>query len=131
MKIAVTYENGKVFQHFGHTEKFKIYDVENGKVKSSEVIETNGKGHSALAYLLSSLEVEVLICGGIGGGAQSALLSQGIRIYGGVNGAADLAVEKLLIGRLDYNPNIKCNHHGNEHSCHNHSDGHCGGNCEH
>ena len=60
MKIAVTYENGNVFQHFGHTEAFKVYDIEDGKIKSSEVIPTNGSGHGALAGFLKDLGVSTL-----------------------------------------------------------------------
>ena len=82
MKIAVTYENGTVYQHFGHTAQFKVYDVENGKVLASRVIDTNGSGHGALAGLLQALGAEVLICGGIGGGAQMALAEAGIALYG-------------------------------------------------
>ncbi len=55
MKIAATYKNGQVFQHFGHTEQFKIYNVENGEIAESEVIDTNGSGHGALVGLLSTL----------------------------------------------------------------------------
>ena len=98
MKIAVTYENGNIFQHFGHTEKFKVYDVEDGKIVSSEVIGTDGNGHGALAGVLGGLHVEALICGGIGGGAQNALAAAGIKLYGGVSGDADAAVEALLAG---------------------------------
>lgn len=36
MRIAVTYENGEIFQHFGHTQEFKVYDVEDNKIISSE-----------------------------------------------------------------------------------------------
>lgn len=115
MKIAVTYEDGKVFQHFGHTETFKVYDVEDGNIVKAEVVSTNGQGHGALATVLKDLGVEVLICGGIGGGAQNALKEAGIQFYGGVSGDADLAVAKLLTGNLVYNPNVKCNHHGEEH----------------
>ncbi len=115
MKIAVTYENGKIFQHFGHTEQFKIYNVENGAVTVSEVTDTNGSGHGALASLLSALKVDALICGGIGGGAQSALEKAGIKLYGGVSGDADAAVNALICGRLNYNPNVRCNHHDHEH----------------
>ena len=96
MRIAVTYENGQVFQHFGHSEQFKVYDVEDGKVVKSEVIGTNGQGHGALAGFLLQGNVDVLICGGIGGGAQAALSAAGIRLYGGVTGDADAAVEALL-----------------------------------
>ena len=119
MKIAVTYDNGQIFQHFGHTEYFKIYNIENGKVVSGEVISSNGSGHGALATLLSSMKVDVLICGGIGGGAQTALANAGIKLYGGVKGEADKAVLNLLEGKLVFNPDIKCNHHshGEGHNC--------------
>ena len=93
MRIAVTYENGQIFQHFGHTETFKIYDVEEGKVVHSEVVDTNGSGHGALAGVLNALNADVLICGGIGGGAQTALAAAGIKLFGGVSGDADEAVE--------------------------------------
>ena len=92
MRIAVTYENGQIFQHFGHTETFKVYDVEEGKVVHSEVIDTNGSGHGALAGVLNALNADVLICGGIGGGAQTALAAAGIKLFGGVSGDADKAV---------------------------------------
>lgn len=129
MKIAVSYENGQIFQHFGHTEHFKIYNIEDGKVTSSVVMDTNGSGHGALAGFLQAMGVDTLICGGIGGGAQTALHQAGILLYGGVTGDADQAVEALLNGNLLFNPNVMCNHHG-EHTCGNHGDGHtCGGHC--
>ena len=136
MKIAVTYENGQIFQHFGHTEQFKVYEVENGAVASSQVVNTNGSGHGALAGLLKALGVDTLICGGIGGGAQAALSAAGIRLYGGVSGDADRAVEALLSGSLMFQPDVMCNHHGEHHgSCGEHGCGehqeqhHCGGHC--
>lgn len=127
MRIAVTYENGEIFQHFGHTEEFKVYDVQDGKVVASEVVDTNGQGHGALAGVLTALKADVLICGGIGGGAQMTLAAAGIKLYGGVSGSADAAVEALLAGNLDYNPAVKCNHHaehGEGHTCGEHG---CGG----
>ncbi|MBR2861105.1 MAG: NifB/NifX family molybdenum-iron cluster-binding protein [Clostridia bacterium] len=127
MKIAVTYENGQIFQHFGHTDQFKIYTAENGKIISSEVIDTNGSGHGALAGLLSALGIDALICGGIGGGAQMALTQAGIKLYGGVSGYCDAAVEALLGGTLEFNPNVKCghhDHHGEGHTCGDHGCGH-------
>lgn len=119
MKIAVTYENGEIFQHFGHTEQFKIYDVEDGKIVSSQVVGSDGFGHGALAGFLGSGGVDVLICGGIGGGARMALSGAGIRLYGGVSGKADDAVQAFLDGKLDYDPDVKCSHHDHEegHSC--------------
>lgn len=124
MRIAVTYENGEIFQHFGHTEQFKFYDVENGKIVSSVVVDTNGSGHGALAGFLTGNQVDVLICGGIGGGAQMALAEAGIKLYGGVCGNADEAVQALLGGELLFNPDVRCNHHDHEHgeghTCGNH-----------
>ena len=119
MKIAVTYDEGKIFQHFGKTEFFKVYDVEDNRVVSSEIIGSNGTGHGALAGLLADQSVDVLICGGIGGGAKTALAQAGIELYGGVSGSADQAVEDLLAGRLVFQPDILCSHHGHGegHSC--------------
>lgn len=115
MRIAVTYEDGQVFQHFGRTEQFKLYDVENGVVTASRVIGTDGHGHGALAGFLRGQGVETLICGGIGGGAQSAMDAAGISLYGGVSGSADAAVQALLAGNLNYDPNVHCDHHGAHH----------------
>ncbi len=136
MKIAVTYENGQVFQHFGHTEEFKVYEVEDGKVVSSEVIGSNGTGHGALATLLASQSIDVLICGGIGGGAQAALVREGIELCAGASGDANEAVEAYLRGEL-VNTGANCDHHGEGHSCGGHGEGHsCGdhdgeGHCGH
>ncbi len=115
MKIAVTYENGEIFQHFGHTEQFKIYDVEDNEIKNETVIDTNGSGHGALVGVLVNNSVDILICGGIGGGAQMALMGANIKLYGGVSGNADDAVKALLCGKLDFNPNVHCDHHDHEH----------------
>ena len=115
MRIAVTYENGTIFQHFGHTEQFKLYDVENGEIRHSEVVDTNGSGHGALAGFLVANHADVVICGGIGGGAQSALTEAGIRFYGGVSGSADAAVQALLDGSLGYDPEARCDHHDHAH----------------
>ncbi len=129
MRIAVTYEDGMIFQHFGHTEYFKIYDVENGKISESRIISTNGQGHGALAQVLKAVNADILICGGIGGGAKMALSELGIKLYGGASGNADKAVEAFLSNELNYDPNVKCNHHEHEqeHTCGSHG---CGkGNC--
>ena len=136
MRIAVTYADGMIFQHFGHTQQFKVYEVQDGAVVASEVVDTNGSGHGALAGVLRVLGADVLICGGIGGGAQMALQQAGIALYGGCSGDADAAVEDLLAGTLRFNPNVRCNHHDHEHgeghTCGDHgcgSDHHCGGHC--
>ncbi len=125
MKIAVTYENGEVFQHFGHTETFKVYEVKDGKIVSSELIGSDGSGHEALAGLLKERAIDVLICGGIGNGAQAALEENGIELCAGAKGSADEAVEAYLRGELQ-NTGANCDHHHEEgHSCH--SEGGCRG----
>lgn len=121
MKIAVTYENNQIFQHFGHCEAFKVYEVEDKSIVSSKVIGTGGSGHEALALFLKNQGVEALICGGIGGGAKTALAQAGIRLYPGASGDTDTAVENLLQGALEYNPDTLCNHHhegSQHHNCH-------------
>ena len=138
MKIAVTYDNGQIFQHFGKTEFFKVYEVEDGKVVSSQVISSNGSGHGALAGVLADAGVEVLICGGMGGGAQSALAEAGIEVFAGAQGDADAAVAAYLAGELE-DAGVTCDHHHEEHSCGDHEEGHscgdheeghgCGGSC--
>ena len=131
MRIAVTYDNGNVFQHFGKTESFKIYEVEDNKVVSSEVIGSNGTGHGALAGLLADHAVDVLICGGIGGGAQTALAEAGVELCAGAEGDTDQAVEAYLKGEL-VSTGANCDHHHEDgHSCGDHEDGHsCGGHDE-
>ncbi len=130
MRIAVTYENGEVFQHFGHTERFKVYDAENGAVQVASIVNTNGEGHGALAHILKNGQVDVLICGGIGGDAKRALAEAGIQLYAGVRGEADQAVADFLADRLNFDPQAQCDHHGGHshgeggHSCGAHR---CGG----
>ncbi|MBQ5951645.1 MAG: FKBP-type peptidyl-prolyl cis-trans isomerase [Lachnospiraceae bacterium] len=119
MKIAVTYDNGEVFQHFGHTETFKIYEVEDGRVTESRVLGSGGTGHGALAGLLGEEGIEVLICGGIGGGAQAALAERGIELVAGAVGDADEAVEAYLRGEL-VSTGANCHHHDGDHDCGDH-----------
>ena len=122
MRIAVTYENGQIFQHFGHTEEFKVYEVEDGKIVKSEIIGSNGSGHGALASLLNDRGIDVLICGGIGGGAQKALSERGIELCAGQSGDVDEAVEAYLRGEL-VNTGANCSHHGADHDCGDHDCG--------
>ena len=130
MKIAVPYENGQIFQHFGHSAQFKFYEVENSSVLRSEVVSTNGQGHGALVGFLFQHGVNVVLCGGIGAGAQAALAQAGIQLFCGVSGNADNAVVDYLAGRLVYDPDAHCDHHdhGEGHTCHA-DKGVCGGNC--
>ena len=131
MRIAVTYDNGEIFQHFGHTEQFKLYDVADGTVTATKIVDTNGSGHGALAGFLRALEVDALICGGIGPGAINALAEAGVTLYPGVAGSADEAAAALAAGRLDYDPDAHCDHHdhaeghdcGHDHGCGHHGEG--------
>lgn len=127
MKIAVTYDNGQVFQHFGRTENFKIYTVEEGVVTGSEILNTNGTGHEALAGLLAEQDIALLICGGMGSGAQAALAEAGIVVFSGAEGDADAAVEAFLSGELT-NAGVNCDHHEEEEGCSG-GCGNCGGGC--
>ena len=130
MKIAVPFENGMVFQHFGRSEQLKFYEVENGAVLHSEVVSTNGQGHGALVGFLVQNGANVVLCGGIGTGAQVALMQADIQMFGGISGLADAAVSNYLSGRLVFDPDVHCTHHDHDegHSCHEHKGG-CSGSC--
>ncbi|MFA6710162.1 MAG: NifB/NifX family molybdenum-iron cluster-binding protein [Candidatus Methanomethylophilaceae archaeon] len=119
MKVAVTYDNGEVFQHFGRTESFKVYTITDNKIVSSEIIGSNGNSHGSLAGYLRSLGVSGLICGGIGGGAREMLDSEGIKVYPGVSGNADDQINALISNDLRYDPDTECDHHDHEeeHTC--------------
>ena len=121
MRIAVTYDNGEIFQHFGHCEQFKLYDIEGGKITAGQIVDASGSGHGALAGFLWAAKADALICGGIGMGARMALADAGIELYAGVQGSADEAAKALAEGRLSYDPDARCDHHGEHH----------GGDCGH
>ena len=127
MKIAVSYENGMIFQHFGRTQRFKVYEVQDGNLVDMRVVGTNGTGHGALAGMLKILGIDVLICGGMGAGAKNALAAQGIQVCGGVSGNADTAVSDYILGKLVYSDAANCDHHdhhhGADHECGDHGCG--------
>ena len=125
MKLAITYDNGLIFQHFGHTTAFKVYTIEDGKIVASEVVTSGEYGHGALAGLLAGHSIQALICGGIGGGARMALAEAGIAVYGGVSGLADAAAQAFAEGKLIFDPNARCSHHDHDHH---HEEGHTCGN---
>ena len=124
MRIAVPYENGQIYQHFGHTECFKLYNVEDRQIVSTVLLPAGGSGHEALASLLQTARVTALICGGIGGGARVALMEAGIMLFPGVVGDADQAAQALAEGRLDYDPASTCHAHDHE-GCAHHAEGGC------
>ena len=115
MKIAVTYEkeSGNVFQHFGKTQYFKLYEIENGQVLNSQVIDNGGNGHHALPPYLKSLGVETLILGNRGQGAIDAIAASGLKEIPGITGSADEAAALFAKGQLEGNFEAKCQHHGN------------------
>jgi FKBP-type peptidyl-prolyl cis-trans isomerase 2/predicted Fe-Mo cluster-binding NifX family protein len=131
MRIAIPYEEGNVFQHFGKSKQFKLYTVENGKIVSSEVISAGDTGHEALAGLLAELDVKAVICGGLGEGMMNALAASGIDVYPGISGDADEAAISFLLGKLQPGE-ANCDHHhekageSDSGSCGNHEEG-CGG----
>lgn len=124
MKIAVTLENNQVFQHFGHTEQFAIFTAEDDKIVNKEILSSNGQGHGALATLLSEKGIDVLICGGIGAGAQNALKEVGIELVAGASGDVEKVAAAYVKGDLKHDAAASCNHHHDkEHTCGSHSCG--------
>ncbi len=125
MKIAVTCENNEVFQHFGHTPGFAVFEVAENKIVSEKLLSSGETGHGALAGLLAEDKIDLLICGGIGGGAVNALGNAGIQVIGGAQGNVRDVVEAFLAGTLNVRADFHCNHHHHEaggscgsHGCH-------------
>ena len=102
MRISVNYDKGQIFQHFGRTEMFKLYDVEDGKVVKVEMLPGVAEGHGALSQQLKENHVNVAICGGLGMGMLNALEAAGIEVCANVTGDADEAVQAYLAGKLQY-----------------------------
>lgn len=122
MKIAVTTEGKEVFQHFGNCKEFTIFEIEDQKIVHTSKLDTSESGHGALAKLMQESKVDVLICGGIGGGAKNALRINHIEIIAGVKGTVEEAVVKYLSGEVVGDPDFVCNHNGHDdgkgHTCH-------------
>ena len=114
MKIAVPFENGEVFQHFGQTREFKVFDSET---KESMVVGSGEYSHGGLATLLQEIGVSALICGGIGDGARRMLNGNGIKVYSGNKGNVDEIAEAFMSNKLDEN-NVSTCHHDHECHCH-------------
>ncbi|WP_442871713.1 NifB/NifX family molybdenum-iron cluster-binding protein [Anaerocolumna sp. MB42-C2] len=124
IKIAVTVdENNNVFQHFGKSDQFKIYEICGEELVSKTTLSSNGSGHSELVTLLSAQKVNVLICGGIGMGAMEGLMEAGILVVPGANGDADVVTAAYLDGSLAEGTEANCDHHD-------HHEGDCSGECK-
>lgn len=121
MKVAITTEGNRVFQHFGKCELFTVYTVEDGQILGKEILDANGSGHSALADLLRLNGIDLLICGGIGQGAKNALSQNGIELICGVEGFIDTVIEQYVAGALLGNPDFVCSHHHGEEHHHDHN----------
>ena len=121
MKIAVTYEAGDIFQHFGHSKQLKFYEIKGKEIVNSEIIDIEGTGHGAICEILKENNVDTLICGGLGSGARALLEENNIKIYPGVIGNADISIRDFLNGNLNYHSEAKCNHHKEDKDCKNHN----------
>ena len=121
MKYAITMEHNIVFQHFGKCPQFLIVDVKDKTIVSKQLLLSNGAGHGALAKLLADAAVDVLVCGGIGGGARNALAEYNISVIAGQKGNVDMIIDMIKQDSIQDDPSGSCNHH--------HEDGHhdCGG----
>ena len=116
MKIAVPYEDGKVFQHFGRAREIKLYTVENGAVTAAHLVTNEAEGHGAVTRLLKELGVNIVICGNIGGCAQKAVRESGMELYAGVIARADDAVNAFLSNNLAYDPEVGCHEFDDDHN---------------
>lgn len=114
MKIAVTFDNGEVFQHFGQTKSFKIYETSDKKIVSSSILSSGNYSHGSLAELLKDNGVDALICGGIGEGAVNIMKKCGIKVFPGISGDADNAAANLIDDKLNYSKEPTCDH---DHEC--------------
>lgn len=121
MKIAVSYKDGEVFQHFGHSEQFKIYETDHNQILDSEIIEIEGHGHTVVCNALKEKGVNIVLCGGIGQGAKSLLSQYGIHSFGGVSGNCDEVVYQYLTGKLEFTTAVTCTKDKSAHTC----GGHC------
>ena len=108
MRIAIPYFESMIFQHFGRSKQFKVYEIENHQVLMEMIVEPEAVGHEAVADFLRAIDVRAVICGNIGQEAMRALNGAGILFYGGVSGQADDAITALVGGALAYDPNIRC-----------------------
>ena len=127
--IAVTMEDGQIFQHFGHTRWFELYEIKGGAVASHRTLDAEGSGHSALGGLLRANGEILHSCGGTGGGAKNDLAAAGIELISGVSGPVDEAVKLYPEGKLHDDPSAECRHHDHgAHEC-GHHDGAPQGEC--
>ncbi len=100
MKIAVAAMGTQVAGHFGHCENFILFDTENGKITAENSIPNPGHKPGFLPNFLGDKGAEVIIAGGMGGGAVDIFNERRIEVIVGVQGDARQAVEQYLAGQL-------------------------------
>ena len=118
MKVAICFDKGRVFQHFGRTKEFKIYEIKDNKVTDFYYVEVNGEGCSTLVPVLKANHINVLICGGLGEGAFNHLTEAGIIVVSGVEGEVDEVIGEFNEGTLKYSETPNCHHHDHDENCH-------------
>lgn len=123
--VAIPFENGEIFQHFGKASAFKLYTLEGLSITNSEVVKVEGSGHDEIGLWLVWHAVTTVICGTIGPGAMGVLVGAGIKVFPGLSGATDTAITALIDGSLVAQLQSTCSHschscHGC-HGCHGHS----------
>ena len=107
MKVAVSYRDGEIYEHFGHAETFAIYDFDLNNMDNStkKLIDVRDlSGHEAMVERMRAEGVDAVLCGNMGAAAKAQLLSCGIVPVIGYCGDADTAAELLILGRLPVAP---------------------------
>lgn len=126
MKIAMPARDGQINEHFGTTQEFAIIELVNNEVKNLEIISNEGlqHNHGGIANMLKNENIEVIICGGIGGHMIQALQQMGLRVVNGASGSLKQTAEAFANGTLVTRP-VSCSCSGGHHHHHH------GGGCHH
>ena len=111
MRVAITYDDGNVFMHYGKTREFIIFEIENNEIKNEFILPCGEYSHHTLADLLSINNVDVLICGGCGGHAIESLEAKNIKIYNGACGDVHNVIKQYINEELTFNGATECGCH--------------------
>jgi predicted Fe-Mo cluster-binding NifX family protein len=116
MKIAVASEGRTITQHFGHCEGFNVFTAQEDKVTGIEFVPNPGHKPGFLPNYLNDLGVNVIISGGMGGGAIEIFNEKNIEVVVGVSGLAEDAVNLYLQGKLESTGSV-CHEHQHHDEC--------------
>ncbi|MGI6778105.1 MAG: NifB/NifX family molybdenum-iron cluster-binding protein [Acetivibrionales bacterium] len=116
IKIAVASDNDMVTEHFGHCSNFNIFEAEDNQIVKSESIPNPGHRPGFLPNFLNDMGVNVIISGGMGGGAIEIFNEKGIEVIVGASGNAKATVEAYLKGSLESTGSI-CHEHQHHDKC--------------